>query len=125
MEYVRKETIYDTKMNDWIVFAREQLDFYQNIPQYMINLQVELDTIDSAIEEALIQIEDANYNVAQGYKAFKELKDLRNGRKEKQRELQCLKIITEGIDCMAMQEIYQNSVSAMDDIFKTLVVNTD
>lgn len=116
MEYVRKETIYDTKTNDWIAFVREQLDFYQNIPQYMINLQIELDAIDSTIEETLVQIEDANYNVAQGYKAFKELKDLRNERKEKQRELQCLKAITEGINCVAMQEVYQNSVSAVEDI---------
>ena len=118
MEYARKETIYDTKTNDWMAFVREQLDFYQNIPQYMINLQIELDVIDSTIEETLIQIEDANYNVAQGYKAFKELKDLRNERKEKQRELQCLKAITEGINCVVMQEVYQNSVSAVEDIVR-------
>lgn len=116
MEYARKETIYDTKTNDWMAFVREQLDFYQNIPQYMINLQIELDVIDSTIEETLIQIEDANYNVTQGYKAFKELKDLRNERKEKQRELQCLKAITEGINCVVMQEVYQNSVSAVENI---------
>ena len=116
MEYVRKETVYDTKTNDWVEFARQQLEFYQNIPQYMINIQIELDAIDGAIENALVQIEDANYNVAQGYKAFKELKDLRNERKEKQRELQCLKAITEGLDCKGMQEIYQNSVSAVEDI---------
>lgn len=89
MEYVRKETIYDTRENDWLTFAKEQLDFYQNIPQYMINLQIELDAVDHAIEQTLILIEDANYNVAQGYKAFKELKDLRNERKEKQKELEC------------------------------------
>lgn len=44
------------------------------------------------------------------------MKDLRNERKEKQRELQCLKIITTGIDCIAMYEIYQNSVSVMEEI---------
>lgn len=116
MEYTRKETTYDTKINDWLAFAREQLNFYQDIPQYMINLQMELETIDGAIEEAVLQIEDANYNVAQGYKAFKELKDLRNERKEKYKELKCLKAITEGMNCIEMREIYQNSVSAVEDI---------
>ena len=51
----------------------------------MVDLQIEIEAIDSAIEEILLQIEDANYNVAQGYKAFKELKHLRNERKEKQK----------------------------------------
>ena len=116
MEYIRKETMYDNKTNDWMTFAREQLDFYQNIPQYMVNLQIEIEAIDSAIEETLLQIEDANYNVAQGYKAFKELKDLRNERKEKQKELQCLKTILKGINCEKMQEIYEKSVSEMEGI---------
>lgn len=116
MEYIRKETIYDNKANDWMSFVREQLDFYKNAPQYMVNLQIEIDVIGSAIEETLLQIEDANYNVAQAYKAFKELKDLRNERKEKQKELQCLKVILKGINCEEMQAVYGNSVNELEGI---------
>ena len=116
MEYTIKETIYDNKRNDWMMFAREQLDFYKNIPQYMVNLKLEIEAIDSEIEETLLQTEDANYNVAQGYKVFKELKDLRNERKEKQKELNCLQVIVEGMNCKVMQEMYESSVSKMEDI---------
>ncbi len=119
MEYARKETIYDTQINDWLAFAKEQLNFYQNIPQYIINLQAEINAIDYAIEEALSQIEDANYNVAQGYKAFKELKDLRNEKKEKQRELDCLKVITKDLDCSKMEEEYGGKVRVLEDILNT------
>ena len=116
MEYVRRETIYDTQSNDWLSFAKTQLDFFRNVPQYMMNLQLELNEIDCAIEETLTMIEDANYNVAQGYKAFKELKDLRNERKEKQKELQCLKVLTEELNCAEMEKTYQNAVNMVGNV---------
>ena len=116
MEYERKETIYDSRKNDWLAFAKEQMDFYQNIPQYMINLQIELDAVVHAIEQTLTLIEDANYNVAQGYKAFKELKDLRNERKEKQKELECLKALTAGFNCGVMEEMYRDGINALKEI---------
>ena len=47
---------------------------------------------------------------------FKELKDLRNERKEKQKELQCLKVILKGINCKEMQDIYGNSVNELEGI---------
>lgn len=105
MEYV--ETIFDHKENDWLEFARQQKDFYQNVGQYMINLQIDIDTINQAIEVIMETIEDANYNVTQGYKVFKELKDLRNERKAKEQELGVLRTLTEGIDIDSMADAFR------------------
>lgn len=97
-------TVFDNKKNDWLSFAREQMEFYQSAGQYMINLKIEIEAIDVAIEAVMEQIEDANYNVAQGYKVFKELKELRNERKSKAQELDILKTMTECFDMNSMAE---------------------
>ena len=117
IEYVKQETVYDVKENDWYALAMEQLVFLQNIPQYMINLEIDIDFIDQKLEDTLIQIEDANYNVTQGYKAFKELKDLRNLRKNKQKELDALRIITDGLNMEALADVFQNRVEEVEKIF--------
>lgn len=41
------------------------------------NLQMDIMEIDDEIENILLETEDANCNVAQGYKVFKRLKELR------------------------------------------------
>lgn len=97
-------TVFDNKKNDWLSFAREQMEFYQSAGQYMINLKIKIEAIDVAIEAVMEQIEDANYNVAQGYKVFKELKELRNERKSKAQELDILKTMTECFDMNSMAE---------------------
>ena len=117
IEYVKQETVYDVKENDWYALAMEQLVFLQNIPQYMINLEIDIDFIDQKLEDTLIQIEDANYNVTQGYKTFKELKDLRNLRKNKQKELDALRIITDGINMEALADVFQNRVEEVEKIW--------
>lgn len=116
MDYIRKETVFDGRHNDWIGLAKSQMEFFANIRQYMINLELELDAVDRAIEEMLVTIEDANYNATQGYKAFKELKNLRNKRREKGRELESLKVMTGCFDCEAMADAYRYSAETMESI---------
>lgn len=116
IEYVKQETVYNIKENDWYVLVMEQLVFLQNIPQYMINLEIDIDFIDQKLEDTLIQIEDANYNVTQGYKAFKELKDLRNLRKNKQKELDALRIITDGINMEVLADVFRSRVVEVEKI---------
>lgn len=73
----RNYTPFDGKENDWLSFARQQSEFYRNAGQYITNLQIDIKEIDTEIENILLEIEDANCNVAQGYKVFKRLKELR------------------------------------------------
>jgi hypothetical protein len=108
------ETVFDNRENDWLGFARQQMEFYRNAGQYMDNLQIEINTIDEEIEDVMEKIEDANYNVAQGYKVFKELKDLRNERKEKENELQMLRVMTESFDMDAMAEAFSYNVEEIE-----------
>ena len=103
----RVGTIYDERQTDWTLFVRSQTEFFRNAQQHIIDLQCDLENIDAAIEEALLKIEDANYNVTQGYRAFKELKDLRNERKETLAELRAVQTIADRFDCDAMLEVYE------------------
>ena len=114
MSFVK--TVFDDKENDWLGFARQQMEFYQNAGQYMINLQIEIGAIDTAIEELMEKIEDANYNVAQGYKVFKELKDLRNERKAKAQELEVLRTMTECFDINSMADALAYNVDEIERI---------
>lgn len=114
--YERRETVYDGRKNDWKQFARMQLEFFENAKQHLYNLEDDLDDIEDEIEDILILIEDANYNVAQGYKVFKRLKDLRNDRREKLQELDCLDALTESFDCEAMAEVYRESLQVIEDV---------
>lgn len=119
MSYV--ETVFDHKENDWLGFARQQMEFYQNAGQYMVNLQLEMDAIDDAIEDIMNRIEDANYNVAQGYKVFKELKDLRTERKAKAQELEMLRTMTECFNLNSMAEALAYNVEAIEKMTATTV----
>ena len=113
IRYERIGTIYDGRKTDWLAFVREQADFFRNAEQHICDLQCDLESINEAIEEALRNMEDANYNVTQGYRAFKELKDLRNERKEVLAELEAVQIIAERFDCVSMREAYEEIEAEM------------
>lgn len=100
----RNDTPFDGKENDWLSFARQQAEFYRNARQYITNLQIDMEEIDEEIEAILLETEDANCNVAQGYKVFKRLKELRLEKKAKSEELNCLYTLTDYIDCDALAD---------------------
>jgi hypothetical protein len=110
------ETVFDNRENDWLGFARQQMEFYQNVGQYMVNLQIEIRDIDERIEDVMEEIEDANYNVTQGYKVFKEIKDLRNERKAKAQEFHVLRIMTECFDMNSMADAFSYNVDEIGKI---------
>lgn len=116
MNQERKYTSFDGKENDWLTFARQQAEFYRNAEQYIKNLQVTISEIDEEIEEILHQTENANCNVAQGYKIFKRLKDLRLERKEKSQELNCLYVLTDYIDCDALADTCEANLIEVEEI---------
>ncbi len=112
----RKDTPFDGKENDWLSFAKQQAEFYQNAGQYITNLQIDLKEIDEEIEEILLETEDANCNVAQGYKVFKRLKELRLERKAKSRELDCLYVLTEYVDCEVLADTGEANLADIKNI---------
>ena len=114
----RSYTPFDGKENDWVSFARQQAEFYRNAGQYIINLQIDIKELDTEIENILLEIEDANCNVTQGYKVFKRLKELRLEKKAKIKELNCLYALTDYIDCESMADTCEDNLAEIEDIME-------
>ncbi len=114
MEFVRRETAFDGKENDWMAFAMQQAEFYRNANQYIVNLKLDIEEIDAEIADLMDEIDSSNCNVAQGYKLFKRLKELRIQRKEKEKELECLYILTERFDVNYMAEECEGNVYELE-----------
>lgn len=112
----RSYTPLDEKENDWVSFARQQAEFYRNAGQYIINLQIDIKELDAEIENILLEIEDANCNVAQGYKVFKRLKELRLEKKAKIKELNCLYALTDYIDCESLADTCEDNLAEIEEI---------
>jgi hypothetical protein len=114
----REFTPYDGKENDWLAFAKRQAEFYRNAEQYITNLRMDIKEIDQEIETILLETEDANCNVAQGYKVFKKLKELRLEKKAKNRELKSLYALTDGINCKALAETCEDNLKKVETIME-------
>lgn len=112
----RSYTPFDGKENDWLSFARQQAEFYRNAGQYITNLQMDMKEIDAEIEDILLETEDANCNVAQGYKIFKRLKELRLEKKVKNQELNCLYALTDYIDCQSLADVCEDNLAEVERI---------
>lgn len=112
----RSYTPFDGKENDWLSFARQQAEFYRNAGQYITNLQMDMKEIDAEIEDILLETEDANCNVTQGYKIFKRLKELRLEKKAKNQELNCLYALTDYIDCQSLADVCEDNLAEVERI---------
>lgn len=116
LECVWRETVFDSRQTDWKQYAKQQMEFFEQAKQYICNLQIELDAIEERIQDILREVEDANYNAVQGYNVFKQLKELRNARKEKLKELECVETLTGCFNCESMYEAYGYSLSVIEEI---------
>ena len=76
---------------------------------------MDMEEIDNAIWELMQEIEVSNCNVTQGYRLFKRLKDLRLERKQKEKELECLYILTEHFDVSALAEECECNLSELEN----------
>lgn len=121
----RQETPFDGKENNWMEFARQQAEFYRNAEQYITNLQFDIAEIDREIEDTLEAAEALNCNVAQGYKIFKKLKDLRVQRRVKEKELNCLYTLTDYTDCAAMAEASEYNLAEIKRIMEVEEVEAE
>lgn len=114
MDLVRRETAFDNARCDWIKVAREQMVFFADIKQYMINLELVKKNLDAEIEDILDYIETTNYNVAQGYRIYRMLRERRVQRKNAVTEIRQLQALTELLDCEQMKSVYQKSIAKME-----------
>lgn len=112
----RQDTPFDGKENDWLLFAKKQVEFYRNAGQYIRNLQLDIKEVDQEIEGILLETEDANCNMAQGYKVYKRLKELRLERRAKSKELDCVYALTDDIDCDAIADICESNMAEVEKI---------
>lgn len=114
MDLVRRETAFDNAKCDWIQVAREQMVFFADIKQYMINLELVKKNLDAEIEDILDYIETTNYNAAQGYRIYRMLRERRVQRKNVVTEIRQLQALTELFDCEQMKSVYQKSIAKME-----------
>ena len=116
MSEVRRDTVFDTKKMDWLQFAKEQVEFYKNAEQHIVNLQIDIRDIDEEIESTLEKIEEGSFSAVQGYMVFKRLRDLRTERKEKLQELESVSILVEPFNCDAIKEHFEDSVEEIQSL---------
>lgn len=109
-------TPFDGKENDWLSFVKQQAEFYRYAGQYITNLKIDIGEIDDEIENILLETEEANCNVAQGYKVFKRLKELRLEKKAKMQELHCLYALTDYIDCESLADTCEDNLAEVEGI---------
>ena len=116
MDLVRRDTAFDNSHSDWLQVAREQMIFFADIKQYMVNLELVKQNLDNEIEDILDYIESTNYNVAQGYKIYRMLRERRKQRKEVMQELSQLQALTAAFECEQMRKVYQNAIAKMQEV---------
>jgi hypothetical protein len=116
MDLVRRDTAFDDSHYDWLQVAREQMIFFADIKQYMVNLELVKQNLDNEIEDILDYIESTNYNVAQGYKIYRMLRERRKQRKEVIQELNQLQALTAAFECEQMRKVYQNAIAKMQEV---------
>ena len=61
-------------------------------------------------------IEDSKYNVTEGYKVYKDLRNLKQLQKQKEHELDLLYNMTMYIDCQNMADICKENLEEMEKI---------
>ena len=112
-----KATVFDGGTYDWQDFLEKQLLFYENVEQYMINLELDIEQIDSDIEDVMYALEDSNLNVTQGYGVYKQLRELRINRRNKEIELDKLRIMISRFDVKSMADGYADTLQEYKDYF--------
>lgn len=113
---IKRDTIFDGKVNDWLQFAEQQLVFFSEIEQYMVNLELTRNSLDEETDSILEYISSTNYNVTQGYKIYRMLRERRKQRSAIIDELEKLEFLTEKMDCEQMRQLYQEAIASMQKL---------
>lgn len=116
VEMINKKTSMDNSEIDWIEYAKQQMVFFAEVRQHIVNLSIEKDRLANEIESILSYIEIINLNVVQGYKVYHLLKEKRIALKKYRNEIEQLEIMISGFDCETMRRNYQSAVSRMQSV---------
>ena len=93
----------------------QQLRFWQDIEVKVSLIENEIGRLDEEINSILNYIEETNYNVAQGYKVYKVLRDKQVARKALVKEVACLESILTHVDTEQLVKAFQNSIKLSDE----------
>ena len=102
------------ELSDTYSFMQEQMMFYNSLKVRIATMRSDIEKLDVEIESVLNFIEDTTFNVAQGYKMYKVLREKRTKRKELLKEVVCLEALDEQIDTMQIVSALQSSLDNID-----------
>lgn len=97
----------------WIKQLEEQLSFFNSVKHQIYTLKCDIEKIDTELSTILEYIEFTNFNVVQGYKFYKLIRERRKHRKEFLTELQHLEILASNIDIQKISFALGNILSSI------------
>lgn len=115
MDRERIATVFDRTDINLKSYITEQVQFYRDINQHITNLELDIREIDESIEDLLKEAEESNYNAVQGYKVFRELKELRITKAKKVTELNDYMELHKVINCYKLADALEDSCEKMTD----------
>ncbi len=96
----------------------QQLRFWQDIEVRISLIKAEIARLDDEINSVLNYIEDTHYNVAQGYKVYKVLRNKQMERKALVKEVACLESMIAHVDTEKLVQAFQESIKLSDQKMK-------
>lgn len=99
-------------------FLQEQVIFWNNINIKLTAMKSDVSQLEEEIESVLNFIEGTTYNVAQGYRVYKLLRDKRAERKKILKEVICMEALLEQLDSKEMMGAFQTSLDHAGDRIK-------
>lgn len=107
-------------------FLQEQVIFWNNINIKLTAMKRDVSQLEEEIESVLNFIEGTTYNVAQGYRVYKLLRDKRAERKKILKEVICMEALLEQLDSKEMMGAFQTSLDhagdRINDVNKATVI---
>ena len=80
----------------------------------MINLEISQNSMAYEINSILDYISSTNYNVTQGYKAYRLLRERRKQQQKILEEIEQLNAITDQLNIEGMRTAYQNAIAMIN-----------
>ncbi len=113
IQAVRTHTQFDDNSTELSDILKQQMIFFESIEQHIINRRVDLNNINERIDNILDYIGNTNYNAAQGYKAYKMLRDLRREHNKVLNDIKQFEAFSSVFNCESMQNSYRSCLDVI------------